>query len=211
LDNYYYEENADESWFERDYFGNWDRLWNQTQVNDIPYERPTRGTQIYEGSFEGRGGKRIELSVLHPPEETRYDRYTSSNRSLVLSLRVQDGPSFLFPGDLRKEGQKDLLQALDDRELDHDVMLVPSSGMEESSVREGFVKSVDPQYLVFSTGTPEIKGPLASDLQDRLKTNVKKARSLLSEDRILRTDQDFAVTFRTEGSELEVRTVAEEQ
>ncbi len=210
LDNYYYEENSEESWFVKDYYRNWERLWNQIRANGIPYDRPNSGTKLYEGSFEGSSGKSIELSVLHPPEETRYNRYASSNRSLVLSLRVQDGPSFLFPGDLRRGGQEDLLETYNDRELNHDVMLVPSSGMEKSSVREKFVNSVDPRYLVFSTGTPEIKGPLASKLQNRLTKNTKKAKNLVSEERILRTDQDFAITFRTQGSELEVRTVAEE-
>jgi ComEC/Rec2-related protein len=211
LDNYYYEQNADKSWFERDYYGNWKRLWNQVQSNRIPYSRPTKGTKLYEGTFEGASGKRITLSVLHPPEETYYERYASSNRSLVLSLRVQGGPSFLFPGDLRKDGQQELVESLGDRELDHDVLLVPSSGMEKSSVREEFVNSVDPQYLVFSTGAPEIKGPLARDMKKQFSKNIKKAQSLMPEEQILRTDVDYAVTFRTEGEQLEVRTLADEE
>lgn len=209
LDNYYYEQNADESWFVNDYFNNWERLWTTLGEEGIPYSRPTRGTTLYRGEFSGPNGKSIRLTVMHPGEDFFYESYASSNRSLVLSLRVEDGPSFLFPGDLREAGQADLVEAFSPEELQHDVLLVPANGMQESSVRSEFVKAVDPKRLVFSTGTPEIKGPLAKKMGKTLEENIGKANSLVGNENIYRTDRDYAVTLTTEGDQVEVSTVAE--
>lgn len=209
LDNYYYRDNQDASWFKNDYYKNWKRLWTPLKNKDIPYSRPTRGTELYTGNFSSNNERKITLSVLNPDRRANFDSYSSQNRSLVLSLKVEGGPSFLFPGDIRREAQQNMIDYVAPQKLRHDVMMAPSNGMQDNSISDTFVKKVDPDTMVFSTGRPDIKGPLAEDLQDQLKKNWKKAMSLLSSNSVYRTDRDYAVIFKTKGESLSIETYAE--
>jgi ComEC/Rec2-related protein len=211
----YYEEQADADWFHNDYYRNWRRLWRAIKADNIPYATPTRGEIVFEGRFPSQPDRTITMEVLHPAKDSTYSYSTSSNRSLVLSLRVENGPSFLFPGDIRSDAQRDLVEQLPPGKLKHDVMIVPSSGMQESSISDTFVQGlgpnnpgVRPDHLIFSTGPPEIKPySLSKEMEKALKENYKQAKSLVGADNIYRTDRDKAITLSTKGEELRIRTI----
>lgn len=209
LDNSYYRSQRDAGWFRNDYYGGWKRFWKPIENRGIPYSRPIRGRVLHEERVElsGRPTKLI-LEVLHPPERTDYDAYASSNRSLVLSLRIGDELSILFPGDIRAAAQEDLTEYYSAGKLRHDVMIVPANGTAKSSVRRDFVRAVQPEFLIFSTGYPDIKGPLADKLQAQLSENWKQVVALRSEDKVFRTDRDYAIIVETRGQQFSIDTFA---
>lgn len=228
LDDSYYSGQKSAEWFRKDYYGNWERLWSVVRNKDISYnpvgrqagQPPRRGTVIYEESYgSGDSGKNLRIYVLNPPQGHDFNRYSSNNRSLVLRLEYGD-VSFLFPGDIRTEGQMVMLPrslrnqsysppGLSDRYLKHDVMMAPSHGMQKSSYRRSFVEGVEPEYVVFSTGEPTIKGGLASEMETNLTENVKKFKNDSTVGEVFRTDEDRAIVFSTDGEELNYQTWGE--
>jgi ComEC/Rec2-related protein len=228
LNDPYYSSQSTAQWFKKDYYGNWERLWSVVQNKGIPYNPlgenpgapPRRGRVIFQEQYgSGDRAKELSLSVISPPRDHQFREYRSNNRSLVLRLEYGE-ISFLFPGDIRTEGQMVMLPrslrdqslgppGLEDRFLKHDVMLAPSNGMQKSSYNRSFIEGVEPEYVVMSTGEPTIKGGLASDLTSNRSANVKKYKQDPTVDTLLRTDQDNAIMFSTDGDTLAYRTWGE--
>ncbi len=71
-----------------------------------------------------------------------------NNRSLVLKLTGR-GYTALFPGDIEKKAEKELLRK--NRNLKADVLLAPHHGSISSSSR-AFLKTVEPTHIVISAG-----------------------------------------------------------
>lgn len=204
LHDEYYRGQMDRSWFQNDYYGNWKRFWQPLKARSVTYRAPTRGEIVYQENY---GSKQFRIYVLNPPEHRSFSRFNAQNQSLVLRLEYGD-VSFLLPGDVRNHAQ-DELASLESRFINHDVMLVPSHGMENSSYNPNFLQAVKPEFIVFSTGDVEIKGPLGKEMEKRRDDNWKKYRSQYQSRQLYRTDRHQAVIFKTDGQSIESRTFAE--
>lgn len=139
---------------------------------------------------------RLQISVLDPPaqnyEGTRSDL---NNNSLVLQIRY-GRVVFLLTGDVEQEALGHLAEAaragaLPVNDLRADVLKAPHHGS-STSIDEGFASLVRPRFVVISVGKNSFGHPAPETLrfwQDRSAT-------------ILRTDQDGAITFETDGARL---------
>lgn len=206
LGDEYYRGQIDRSWFQNDYYGGWKRFWQPIKNKGIPYSAPTREDVVYEETI---GSKQLRLYALNPPKHRSFSNYNAQNQSLALRLEYGD-ISFLFPADIRNGAQKEIA-TLKPRFIEHDVMLVPSHGMANSSYNPKLLKAVQPEYIVFSTGRVEIKGPQGSEMEQRLEQNWEKYSSPFESRQLLRTDRHKAVIFKTDGETLDLRTFGERE
>jgi competence protein ComEC len=125
----------------------------------------------------------VKLCVLYPAPEN------SSDSSLV--LRLEYGKvRFLFAGDIEKRDER-LLQARS-AELRSGILKVPRHGSATASSDE-FVAAVQPKFAVFSRGGRN--QPAAA--RDEILSRYRKAGA-----EILRTDEDGAIIFESDGSTL---------
>lgn len=142
------------------------------------------------------GGVRIEL--IHPyPDGKELDfppTLRLNDRSMVLKF-THGVNSFLFPGDLQKEGE-DIVISRRGKMIESDVLLVPHHGSRGSCSRE-FLEFVNPQLCVISAmGGIPLRFP-HPDLLERLE---EKGCG------ILRTDRVGAIHISSDGERLEVET-----
>ena len=94
------------------------------------------------------------VEILHPPPGKTADTAggngdSLNNHSLVLRITFA-GKSFLFPGDLEKEGERELLANTDGRIRSH-VLLAPHHGSKTSGSKP-FLEKVRPEICVVSAG-----------------------------------------------------------
>ncbi|MBI5199437.1 MAG: DNA internalization-related competence protein ComEC/Rec2, partial [Nitrospirae bacterium] len=136
------------------------------------------------------------IYVLHPYPEFYPDTGKSSgqnNRSIVLKV-VYKNRSFLFPGDIEKEAEDDLIHL--GKWLKADIIKVPHHGSKTSSTEE-FLSMVQPEVAVVSSGRDNIFKHPNPDVIERYER---------SGTRIYRTDGDGAVIIRSDGENLKVET-----
>jgi competence protein ComEC len=205
LHDEYLARNSSAEWFENDYYSNWERWWEKISYRNVPYTHARRQDVIFSETIDG---KKMRLIALHPPERTSYDMYSAANRSLVLRLEYGD-VSMLFPGDIRSEAQSELVR-LPRRYIENDLMLVPFCGVEEDSFNPVFLNSVGPRYVIMSTGRVQIAGGFRGKaMQKRADENFQKYAEIIPANRLYRTDKDKAVIITTDGSSLDVTSLAE--
>jgi competence protein ComEC len=136
------------------------------------------------------------ISLLNPSNVVPVSNIPSNsrmnnNRSVV--VRIQHGKhSFLFTGDIEKEGERDLVRS--GRSLKTTVLKVPHHGS-KGSVDPDFLNQVCPQVAVISVGGRNPYGHPAPP-------TLKAYDSLLS--RIYRTDQDGGVMVKSDGENLRI-------
>jgi len=140
----------------------------------------------------------VRFQVLYPPEDflerKAQDPWrTPNNNSLVLKVTF-DQVSFLLPGDIEAEAEKELT-ALAGRALKSDILLVPHHGSKRSSTPD-FLNFVHPDIAVISAGWKNMFG---FPHQEVLK------RYQLQGCQIFRTDHRGAITITTDGSHLRVK------
>jgi competence protein ComEC len=125
----------------------------------------------------------VQICVLYPAPES------SDDNSVV--LRLQYGKvGFLFAGDIEKSDER-LLQARAG-ELRSIILKVPRHGSATASSDE-FIAAVRPKFAVFSgSGRNQ---PAAS--RDQILSRYREAGA-----KILRTDEDGAIIFESDGSTL---------
>ncbi len=139
------------------------------------------------------------VEILHPPSGRTADAAggngnSLNNRSLVLRITFR-GKSFLFPGDLEMEGEKEMI-ANTDREIQSDVLLVPHHGSKTSSSK-AFLEKIRPQLSVVSAG----KG-----ISHNFPHPTVQKRLLQMGCRVLSTSKAGAITIRVGENVFEVET-----
>jgi len=141
-----------------------------------------------------------EVQVLH----TAYDKvddygrpkyHRCNNRSLVLRVKYKD-TSFLFTGDVEHEAEDSMLAEVPPLPLGSTVMKVPHHGSRHSC-GSAFLSAVSPGLAVIQVGRYNRYGFPNKETLDALQGTGA---------RVLRTDEDGAVTVSTDGKELRVET-----
>lgn len=110
---------------------------------DIPRRSLKRGDHI---SFNG-----YDFIVFHPYKgfQTSEDRYSyENNSSLVIKVSI-NGTSALFPGDIEKEAEEDMVYL--GKILDSDILKIPHHGS-RYSFYEKFFDLVSPSISIISAG-----------------------------------------------------------
>ncbi|MGD8272513.1 MAG: ComEC/Rec2 family competence protein [Desulfobacterales bacterium] len=152
--------------------------------------------------FRQRGRRQqingVQLCFLYPPTDfiaqKVHDKWrNTNNNSLVVKVSFGN-VSFLFPGDIMAEAEKELIE-LAGAELACDILLVPHHGSRSSST-QSFLATVQPEIAVISAGWKNrYRFPHPTVLQAYQKKGC----------RILRTDQQGAIQISTDGHRLTVK------
>jgi len=178
------------------------RLWTNGERNNTPsykeFERIVHEKKIPMW-IVGKGDKRTiggaKIRVLHPPKGMSIRQGATrnaeiNNNSLVLKITFGES-SFLFPGDIEKEAEGLLLRQ---GGLHSSVLLIPHHGSITSST-VAFLDAVSQQFSVISAGrSPRLPHP---KVLERL-----RKRGIL----VYRTDLNGAVTFTTDGTQIQARS-----
>jgi len=139
----------------------------------------------------------VTMDILYPPDrftdkkETSF-RQDSNNNSLVVRLKLGT-VSFLFPGDIMKDAEHELVSLSGD-ELQSTLLVAPHHGSRTSST-EPFLRAVAPEAVIISSGWNNwYNMPHPEVLERYNKLGFQ----------IFRTDRHGAISIRTDGNELEV-------
>jgi competence protein ComEC len=171
--------------------GTWD---GESGYREVLEDCRTRGIEV---DLIGRGdtlryGDAV-LEVLHPSREC-LDQAMEDPNALSVTFRLVYGVRcILFTGDLTPGVQRELVGLGVD--LSCDVLKVPHHGA-PGGVDEGFAKACEADYAVISVGSRFASHPSAGTIGLLEKTGML----------VLTTRNDGAVTVRTDGKGLAVRT-----
>ncbi len=131
----------------------------------------------------------LQIEVLYPPPSIENSAY--NNQSLV--LRCEYGQfSLLLPGDLEKEGLEHIMNSGCSKTTL--LVKVPHHGS-RGALSEGFYESLKPYAAVISVGENNIYGHPNQEVLDCL-----EKQGII----ILRTDQNGAITFKSDGKNIEI-------
>ncbi|MFQ5830092.1 MAG: DNA internalization-related competence protein ComEC/Rec2 [Candidatus Methylomirabilia bacterium] len=179
--------------------GYWDRrtfgLRELVENSGVRRRSLHRGERIWLGP--------VMITVLNPPARylqgsLRHPTSDDNNNSLVLRLDWGEA-SFLFAGDLEREGERALLDA--HQPLRHLVLKVAHHGSRFSTTR-AFLAAARPTFGVITVGA---RNPFGHPTRETLE------RLTASGVRVYRTDRDGAIIFDTDGHELLVTRWATRQ
>ncbi|MBU1078182.1 MAG: MBL fold metallo-hydrolase [Spirochaetes bacterium] len=152
----------------------------------INYNIPSRGDKIKVDPL-------VDIKVLHPGKDWSYSD-NPNNNSIVIKVKYKK-VSFLFTGDIEEEVEYNILDSGED--LSATVLKVPHHGSDTSS-SDAFLSAVDPETAVIMVGKNNKFGhPTPSILASYEDRNIK----------LFRTDYDGDVTFITDGSHYEVKSL----
>ena len=147
---------------------------------------------LKEGTEMNLDGVRIQ--VLYAPEENKTGGSTGNEFSNL--IRVSYGKhSFLFTGDLSSEHEGILCSR--GTPLESTVLKVGHHGSSTSSSRD-FLRAVKPKWSVISVGYGNSFGHPKKEVLQRLES--------CTDSRVLRTDENGAVAFYSDGEKLRVDT-----
>lgn len=127
--------------------------------------------------------KNNEFFILSPPEGYQGDK---NDGSIVLYAKI-GGVSWLFTGDLGKEGEMNMMKKYPN--LTVDILKVGHHGSKNSTSTE-FIEKTHPKYSVISVGEKNGFGHPHSEVLKILEEEGSK---------ILRTDQDGEITYKFRG------------
>ncbi|MGD9051835.1 MAG: ComEC/Rec2 family competence protein, partial [Desulfobacterales bacterium] len=139
----------------------------------------------------------VELIVLYPPADfiarKISDRWRNTNNNSLVVKVTFGNVSFLFPGDIMSEAEKELVK-LAGNELGCEVLLAPHHGSRSSS-SQLFLNRVQPEITVISAGW-----------KNRFRFPHPAVLAAYQEKgcRIFRTDLNGAITITTDGNHLTV-------
>ena len=165
----------------------YDQLLESAAARHIPIKKTGAG-----GSWKAPSG--LSMEVFGPPAELFEGTGSDlNNNSLVMRL-TYGAVSFLFCGDMEDDAASELLSR--EKDLLSTVFLVPHhGGFMEALPR--LLRAVQPQYAVISVGTNPFGHPREETVAALEQAGVKT----------FRTDQHGTVTFRTDGSRLQVESM----
>ncbi|ABW66577.1 DNA internalization-related competence protein ComEC/Rec2 [Desulfosudis oleivorans] len=153
----------------------------------------------YETLYGSRTLNGVDVDLLYPAagfsDPGRAGSWQgTNNNSLVTKISLKE-VSFLFPGDILKKAESELVATTGDR-LASTVLIVPHHGSKTSSTPV-FLDRVRPEVAVFSAGWGNRYNYPHPEVLERYKT---------LNTRIYRTDLDGAVIMKTDGTVLTVET-----
>ena len=155
------------------------RIVSQIDERDITYRRS--GTGFSSDQFSP-----VYFTVLHPDSAWAVTERNVNNASVVVKMTYGE-TSFLFVGDLEREGDREILAY--SHMLNVDVLKVGHHGSITSSTQP-LIEAVTPDIAVVSVGEKnKFKHP-SSEVISRLKGSDVK---------ILRTDVEGAIWLKTNG------------
>lgn len=154
----------------------------------IPYRSAQRGIRVELG--------RGSMEVLWPPAQFVEGPSAVNENSVVVSFRF-GAIRFLFPGDVEMNAEAALVASGTD--LAADVLKMPHQGSRTSS-SELFLDAVRPRVAVLSVGAAN---PYGHPHREVLARYAHRGVA------VYRTDRDGAVSLRTDGRELWVRTAGQ--
>jgi len=160
----------------------YNQVVEEAQINDIPLRSVQAGNTL-------RIDNHSYLQWLHP--DTVEEQTSINNNSVVFRL-LHGNNSFLFMGDLEKEGESQLLAFK--LYLDSDVLKIGHHGSNTSSSNE-FITEVRPSIGVISVGE---KNKFNHPSQE----TINRFGSFQTE--IYRTDKQRAVWLRSDGKSIEL-------
>ncbi len=147
----------------------------------------------------GREINGVQIEVLHPrgvgKSRRSPDNGTGLNNNSVVLKMSYAGKTFLFPGDLEKEGERKLVSNAG-RTIKSDILLSPHHGSQSSSTTE-FLRMVKPAICVISSGEGNHFG-------FPHKRTLERLRSIRC--RIIRIDQTGAAKFTVGKDHFEIET-----
>ncbi len=135
----------------------------------------------------------VRMDVLWPPAMPGAASLSDNDESIVLRVRF-GRRAFLLTGDIEKTAERFLLASQAD--LRADVLKVAHHGSRTSSTAE-FLDRVAPAHAVISAASPSPFGHPHPDVLARLKERAAN---------IWRTSHCGAITFTTDGEDLQVET-----
>lgn len=151
-------------------------------------------TTLETGSRYEIDGVTIDVVSAPTAEEAQAQGGTGGNEACDV-VRVQYGKaSFLFTGDMTKEQEAQLLA--DHRDASATVLKVGHHGSNTSS-SEPFLRAVAPRYAVISVGADNTFGHPKPEVLGRLVSLGIP---------VLRTDQQGAIVFHTDGAKISYET-----
>ena len=138
------------------------------------------------------GGVKVEF--LHPPLiRKKGQSFIGNDASLVIKL-IYGEVSFLFGGDVESAAEEEVLRSKPN--LQSTVLKAPHHGSRTSSTQK-FLEKIRPKFVVFTVragGRQRLPHPTVLERYESMGAKV------------FRTDRDGAITFVTNGKDLQVRT-----
>ena len=138
----------------------------------------------------------VRFTILYPPESfpdlARDDTWRdSNNNSMVIRARFKNH-SFLFPGDILKQAEKELVNG--NAEISATVMLAPHHGSNSSSTDQ-LLERINPAVAVISAGFQNRFGfPSPAVLKRYQKHHIT----------VLRTDINGGIRISTDGTHMTI-------
>ena len=141
----------------------------------------------------------VSVNILYPPEnflaKREKDRWRNvNNNSLVIQVRY-GATSFLFPGDIMKQAEKELIQQVGEG-LKSTVLLAPHHGARDSSTTP-FIRTVSPEQVVVSSGWKNRFGFPHPTVMKAYKAHGS---------RIYNTAAHGAIMFQCDGKQLKIKS-----
>ena len=163
------------------------RFLRTIEAKKIPYKIARAGQAIDLGSG-------VKGYVLHPSEPLITGSESDLNNNSVVIKIVYGRTSILLAGDMAFEGEEKLLAKGYD--MNSDVLKVGHHGS-RTSTSDRFLAAVRPVYAVISVGAKNKFGHPNNQTMGRL---VKHGAM------IMRTDQNGAITIKSDGEDLVINT-----
>ncbi len=158
----------------------------EIKERNIPYKIVRRG-MIFQIA------KDVRIEILHPPSKFITGTVSDLNNNSIVARISYSNISFLFPGDLELEGQKNIISYA--KNLESDVFKIPHHGS-TGGIYPLFLDAVKPGIAVISVGKNNPFGHPA-------RHTLKHLESLGI--RTYRTDEEGDVTIVCDGKKLEVK------
>lgn len=154
-------------------------------LRGVPLQSAQRGQELLMGDD-------VTVRILAPVPEAQYD--SDNDASIVLRIDYKQ-TSFFFTGDAGEAAETELLRSK--QSLLSDVLKVGHHGSLTSTAPE-FLAAVRPRIATISAGRRNSHGHPHREILERLTQIGTK---------IYRTDQQGAITCRTDGTTLTVETI----